>query len=105
MNIIIQLLQSGGVGGIIAILLERTPIFQRLNSNQKFWVALLATLNGAIWLRAAVIFVPQEVWAELEPWITVSVSSILGSQLIHKLINKDNRISLDEDTIQAIRGK
>ena len=104
MERLVQLLQSGGVGGVIAILLEKTPWFQKLNSNAKFWVAILATGGSALGLRAAVVYVPQEMWAELDPWITVSASAILGSQLIHKLVNKDNKISLDADTIQAIKG-
>lgn len=104
MERLIQLLQSGGVGGVIAVILEKTPWFQNLSPNTKFWVAVLTTGGSALALRAAVIYVPQEVWAELDPWITVSVSSILGSQLIHRLVNKDNTIKLDEQTIRAIKS-
>lgn len=105
MDRLVQLLQSGGVGGVISVILERTPWFQGLSSNAKFWVALFATGGGALALRAAVVYVPQEVWAELDPWVSVSVSAVLGSQLIHKLVNKDDKISLDEQTIRAIKGE
>lgn len=105
MERLIQLLQSGGVGGVIAIILEKTPWFQRLNPNTKFWVAVLTTGGSALALRAAVTYVPQEVWAELDPWITVAISSLIGSQLIHRLVNKENKISLDEQTIRAIKGE
>jgi hypothetical protein len=103
MDKLAQLLESGGVGSIVAILLEKIPWFQQLDSSRKFWVAAVATIGSAIAFKAALVFIPEEIWAELNPWISVGIGSLVGSQLIHKLVNKDNKITLDEQTIQAIR--
>jgi hypothetical protein len=95
MDEIARMLESGAIGGVVSIGLEKIPWFQNLSSATKFWVAIVATVGTTLGIRAALIYVPPEVWEVLSPWINVVTTSVLGSQVIHRLVNKDTTVVVE----------
>jgi len=88
----IGLLAGGaGVGTIIAFLFEKLGFFQSLTANAKYWLIFGLSVGLPVAARAALQFIPEDVWAVMEPWwqsVALGFMGWAGSQLAHKLINK-----------------
>lgn len=90
-NMLTMLANGLGIGTIIALLAERSGIFQTLPPQGKWWIVFVISLGLPILAKAALQFVPPDVWFLLEPWWQTVAGAFMiwvGSQYSHKLLNK-----------------
>lgn len=87
MDMLVRLLETGGLGGVISLALEQIPQFQGLDSKIKFWVAVGLSAVLSLALRAALLYLPEWVWEGVEPWFRVVMATVLGNQIVHRYVN------------------
>jgi len=83
---VFTLVAAGAVGGIVAFLFERFKWFQVLSGDARWWVIMGMSLGLPLLAQVALQFVPESVWALLEPyWHSVALGflAFIGSQVAH----------------------
>lgn len=89
-NVLTLLAQGGGLGVVLAFLLEKVSWFQNLESNAKWWFIFAISLGVPLLAQVIIQFVPPDVLETLEPfWHTLALGFLAwagsqGMHLIHK---------------------
>lgn len=82
------IIYSGGAILAASWLLERISGFQAQSPENKRWIAMAASVAIALAAYAILTYVPAQILAQINPWLTVAAGTIVlysGGQIYHKL--------------------
>ena len=82
------LVYGGGVVLIASWLLDKIPGFVALQSEAKKWINMVLSVVLALGAYAAILYVPAEYFALIDPWFKIALSTVViysGQQVVHKL--------------------
>jgi len=79
-DILKWILYAGGFAIVVSWACERWPAFQNLSSSMKQAIQFGASLILAFGSYALLIYVPADIWVQLDPWIKLAlgVASVYG---------------------------
>jgi hypothetical protein len=85
-DVVFGLAGALGLGAILSFLFEKFAWFQRLESDERWWVICGLSVSLPVLAQLAIQFVPADVWQALEPYWQSLARGFLAfftSQLAH----------------------
>jgi hypothetical protein len=92
---------TAGLGVVISFVFSKRPWFEKLSSQAKFWLILLASIGIPLVAKILLDIVPANIFAVLEPYwqvIAMGFASFLASQWYHASTTKDK---IPDDTYKG----